>query len=257
MDTTTLRATIPVTLKLQGTSLDFRDGSVGRPVDLRTLVQRGLRARLALQSVVTGQKMIELDFMPDTPATLADAADELEIPAVRDRFDVLIEQIAELPLRDTVAEIRGTIKELRTTLVSVQHTLDGAQTTLNAVSKELRSTGAESRKTLAVATEAIHQMQGSSTAALNSIRSLADASRQTVLAVQPELQRTLIGARQAAETANVTMDRVADLMAPGAPMREDLTATITDLSQAVRSLRSLSEQLEDKPNAIIFGSKRE
>lgn len=257
MDTTTLRATIPVTLKLQGTALDFRDGSVGRPVDLRTLVQRGLRARLALQSVVTGQKMIELDFMPDTPATLAGAADELEIPAVRDRFDVLIEQIAQLPLRDTVAEIRGTIKELRTTLVSVQHTLDGAQTTLNAVSKELRSTGAESRKTLAAATEAIHRVQGSSTAALNSIRSLADASRQTVLAVQPELQRTLIGARQAAETANVTMDRVADLMAPGAPMREDLTATITDLSQAVRSLRSLSEQLEDKPNAIIFGSKRE
>jgi paraquat-inducible protein B len=201
--------------------------------------------------------MIELDFMPETPATLLGTGDELEIPAVRDRFDALIEQVAELPLRDTVAEIRGAIGEMRTTLVSVQHTLDGAQTALNSVSEELRATGAESRKTLTAATEAIRRVQGGSTAALNSIRSLADASHQTVLAAQPELQRALVGARQAAETAKVTMDRVADLMAPGAPLREDLAETITDLSQAVRSLRSLSEQLEEKPNAILFGSKRE
>jgi paraquat-inducible protein B len=257
MDTTTLKATIPVSLSLQGTALDFQDGGVGRPVDLRSLVQRGLRARLAMQSVVTGQKMIELDFMPDTPATLVGAADEQEIPAVRDRFDALIQQLAELPLRDTVAEVRGTIGEMRTALVSVQHTLDGAQTAINSVSGELRSTGEQSRKTLAAASDAIGRVQGSSTAALDAIRSLADASRQTVLAVQPELQRTLVGTRQAAETATVTIDRIADLIAPGAPMREDLTTTITDLSQAVRSLRSLSEQLEDKPNAILFGSKRE
>ena len=257
MDTTTLKATIPVSLRLQGTALDFQDGGIGRPVELRTLVQRGLRARLAVQSVVTGQKMIELDFMPDTPATLVAAADEQEIPAVRDRFEALIEQLAELPLRDTVAEVRGAIGDMRTTLVSMQHTLDGAQTALKSVSEEMRSTGEQSRKTLAAATAAIGRVQGSSTAALDSIRSLADVSRQTVLTVQPELQRTLIGAREAAETAKVTMDRVGDLMAPGAPMREDLTGTITDLSQAVRSLRSLSEQLEDKPNAILFGSKRE
>lgn len=257
MDTTTLKATIPVSLKLQGTALDFRDGSVGRPVELRTLVQRGLRARLALQSVVTGQKMIELDFMPNTPATLVGAADEQEIPAVRDPFDALIEQIAELPLRDTVAEIRGAIGEMRTTLVSVQHTLDGAQTVLNGVSEEVRSTAAESRKTLTTATEAIRRVQGSSTAALNSVRSLADTSRQTVLAAQPELQSTLAAAHQAAETARLEMDRVAELTASGSPLREDLAATITDLSQAARSLRSWSELLEEKPNAILFGSRRE
>lgn len=257
MNTNTLKATIPVTITLHGAALDFQNGGVGKTVELRTLVQRGLRARLALQSVVTGQKMIELDFMPNTPATLVGAADEQEIPAVRDKFGVLVEQIAELPLRDTVAEIRAAIKEMRTTLVSVQHTLDGAQTILKSVSEEMRSTGAESRKTLATATEAIRRVQGSSTAALDSIHSLADTSRQTVLAAQPELQRTLASARQAAETANVAMDRVAGLMAPGAPLREDVTDTITELSQAARNLRSLSELLEEKPNAILFGRSRE
>ena len=53
------------------------------------------------------------------------------------------------------------------------------------------------------------------------------------------------------------MNRVADLTAPGAPLRGDLDSAVRDLSQAARGLRSLSELLEEKPNAVIFGNNRE
>jgi len=176
---------------------------------------------------------------------------------VADRFGALIDQVANLPLRDTVADMRQAINQLEGTLVAVQKTLDGAQGVLAGASKELQLTGAESRKTLVAATEAIRQLQGSSQATLKSITQLADASHQTVLAAQPELQRTLVGARQASETAKLTMERLADVAAPGAPLRGDLESTLNDLSQAARSLRSLSEQLEERPNAIIFGNPRQ
>lgn len=256
MDARSLKTTIPVTLRLQPSSLRVTAGP-GDPIpDLPDLVRRGLRARLAMQSVVTGQKLIELDFLPNTPDILVGGPGAPEIPAVADRFEALIDQVANLPLRDTVADMREAIKDLRTTMESVQKTLDGAQGVLVGAGKELQLTGAESRKTLVAATEAIRQVQGSADATLRSITQLADSSRQTVLAAQPELERTLVGARQASETAKLAMERLADVASPGAPLRGDLEAAIKDLSQAARSLRSLSEQLEERPNAIFFGNSR-
>jgi len=53
------------------------------------------------------------------------------------------------------------------------------------------------------------------------------------------------------------MNRVAEMTAPNASLRADLDASVRDLSQAARGLRDWSELLEEKPNAVIFGNKRE
>ena len=256
VDSATLNALVPVRVKLQADALRF-SGSKDTPIDIAALVQRGLRARLVAQSFVTGQKSIELDFVPNTPSTLIGNSSRPEIPALAERFGALIDQVAELPLRETVQDIRDTVKELRGTLTSVQHALDSAQTVLGTTSKELAQTGGESRVTLKVATEAIRQVQINSAATLGAITQLSEATRSTVLGAQPELQRTLAGTREAAESARLAMVRVAEMTAPNASLRSDLDAAVRDLSQAARGLRDWSELLEEKPNAIIFGNKRE
>ena len=257
VDRDTLKALVPVRIRLQADALRFNGEDKSVPLDLPTLVQRGLRARLVAQSFVTGQKSIELDFVPNTPSTLLGDSSKPEIPALGERFGALIDQVAELPLRDTVQDIRDTVKELRGTLGSVQHALDAAQAVLASTSTELAQTGAESRVTLKVATEAIKQVQLNSAATLASITQLSESARATVSAAQPELQRTLAGTREAAESAKVAMNREAEMTAPNASLRGDLDAAVRDLAQAARGLRDWSELLEEKPNAVIFGNKRE
>ena len=256
VDRETLKALVPVRVKLQGDALRFH-GDKDAPFDLPMLVKRGLRARLIAQSIVTGQKSIELDFVPNTPATLLGHGNKPEIPALAERFGALIDQVAELPLRETVQDIRDTGKELRGTLAAAQATLDSAQTTLGNTGRELAQTGAESRQTLKAATEAIRAVQAQSEATLAAISQLSEATRSTVLAAQPELQRTLVGTREAAESARLAMNRVAEMTAPNAALRGDLDAAMRDLSQAARGLRDWSELLEEKPNALILGNKRE
>ena len=257
VDPTTLKALVPVRMRLQADALRV-NGKKGEPIDIPALVQRGLRARLVAQSFVTGQKSIELDFVPNTPATLVGGdTSRPEIPALGDRFGALIDQVAELPLRETVQEIRDTVKELGGTLASVKSTLDGAQKALVGVTGEISKSGAESRVTLEAATEAIRQVQANSAATLVSITRLSDAAHATLLAEQPDLQRTLASTREAAESAHLAMNRVAQMTAPNASLRGDLDAAVRDLAQAARGLRDWSELLEEKPNAIIFGSKRE
>jgi len=206
---------------------------------------------------VTGQKSIELDFVPNTPSTLVGGGSKPEIPALAERFGALIDQVAELPLRDTVQDIRDTVKELRGTLTSVQRTLDGTQKVLENASGEVAQAGAASRQTLLAATEAIKQVQINSAATLASISQLSDTAKQTVVAAQPDLQRTLAGTREAAESARLAMNRVSEMTAPDASLRADLDAAMRDLSQAARGIRDWSELLEEKPNAVIFGNRRE
>ncbi|MEO5698749.1 MAG: hypothetical protein ABIQ60_16635, partial [Burkholderiaceae bacterium] len=233
------------------------NGSKDVPLDLPALVQRGLRARLVAQSFVTGQKSIELDFAPETPATLVGRTTLPEIPALGERFGALIEQVAELPLLETVQDVRATVKELRETLGSVQLALDGSKVVLSTVATELQRTGAESRLTLQAATAAIRKVQSDSAATLASITKLSESARSTVMAAQPDLQRTMAGTREAAESARLAMNRVAEMTAPNASLRADLDTAVRDLSQAARGLRDWSELLEQQPNAIIFGNKRE
>ena len=256
VDAETLRARIPVRVKLQPDAIYFSGAKTGTP-DIATLVQRGLRARLVAQSFVTGQKSIELDFVPNTPSTLIGSDGKPEIPALADRFGALIEQVADLPLRDTVQDLRETIKQLRETLASVQTTLASASDVLTSAAQEVSKTGAQSCVTLQAATEAIRQVEARSTATLGAITQLSDTTRGTVVSLQPELQRTLVGSREAAESARLALNRIAEMTAPGASLRGDLDASVRDLSQAARSLRDWSELLEEKPNAIIFGTKRE
>jgi paraquat-inducible protein B len=258
VDRDTLKALVPVRIRLQQDALRF-NGNANTPIDVPTLVQRGLRARLVAQSFVTGQKSVELDFVPNTPSTLVDAPNPLrpEIPALGERFGALIDQVAELPLRDTVQDVRDAVHDLRDTLVAVQKALDGANSVLASTAKELAQTGAESRVTLQAATKAMQQVQASSAATLASITQLSETARNTVLAAQPDLQHTLAGTREAAESARLAMNRVAEMTAPNASLRGDLDSAVRDLSQAARGLRDWSELLEEKPNAVIFGNKRE
>jgi paraquat-inducible protein B len=139
----------------------------------------------------------------------------------------------------------------------MQRTLDSTQATLDVAALELKGTTAEVRKTLGTATNALLQVQTSAQATLASVTQLSQDTRQAVVAAQPELQRTVVGAREAAEAARVAMNRVAEITSAGSTLRGDLDAAVRDLSQAARGLREWSELLEEKPNAIIFGTTRQ
>ena len=249
IDSKSLNARIPVRVRLRPDSTRVIDGPNGG-LDLPTLAQRGLRARLTAQSFVTGQKLIDLDFVPDTIAVLVGPPGEQEIPALADRFGALIDQVAELPLRETVQDLRGTLQ-------AMQRTLDSSHATLEVATLELKGVAVEARKTLATATRALSQFQANANATLASVTQLSQDTRHAVVSVQPELQRAVVGARDAAEAASVAMNRVVEITAAGSTLRGDLDAAVRDLSQAARGLREWSELLEEKPNAIIFGTSRQ
>ncbi len=246
----TLATRIPVGLSLGTGTLRMGGPDGKRLSNVPDLVQRGLRAKLILQSVVTGQTAIDLDFKPQTPLHLLGNRHNKtpEIPAIHDKLDALLEQLSSLPLSDLVNDVRRTLD-------SLDKTLKTTQLAVSSASQQLHETSAQANRTLTVGTQALQALQAQSATTLASIERLSDTSREVVLRTQPELVRTLQGTREAAQAAQVAMANLADLSAPGAPLRADVELAVRDLSQAARSLRAFSEQLERQPNALLFGPK--
>lgn len=248
----TLVARIPVTLTLGTESLQMDSGSgQTQELDLAELVKRGLRARLILQSVVTGQTAIELDFRPDLPGRLlaGGKGPVPEIPTMQDKLDALITQVQELPLGEMVAELRQTVRTL-------SDTLKASQSAIEKSSQQLNATSVQARQTLATADAALKSVEAQTTLTLQSLQQLSDTTRGTVMQMQPALQQTLQETRLAAEGARRAMQDLAEVAAPGSPLRTDVNAAVSDLSQAARSLRSFADQVEREPNSLIFGGSQ-
>jgi paraquat-inducible protein B len=258
VDTKSLDARIPVRVRLNDDSVRFTagGGSSARP-DVASLVQRGLRARLVAQSFVTGQKAIDLDFVRDEPVPqLAKGGQTPEIPAQGDRFDALFDQVAALPLRETVDDLRRTLRTLQDTLVEVRGTVASARVAVDGAAKAWGGLADQGQRTLADASTTLNVLRGETQKSLDALNQVLARSRAAIDQAQPELQATLTSARAAAAAAEQAMARVNELTDPRAPLRGDLDAAIRDLAQAARGLREWSELLDEKPNAVIFGRER-
>ena len=105
-------------VQLVGTPLEKKEVRRGTDDTLRELVDRGLRAQLALPSLVTGQATITLDFFPGTPADFANTyPDRVEIPTVpstlqevQATIEQVIDKVSQLPLDELVDDTRNLVK---------------------------------------------------------------------------------------------------------------------------------------------------
>jgi paraquat-inducible protein B len=79
--------------------------------DLRSMIDRGLRAQLEMQSIVTGQMYVGLDFHPEKPAKLVGAdAKYPEIPTIPTPLQEIAKKIEQLPLDEIIKNITTAVE---------------------------------------------------------------------------------------------------------------------------------------------------
>ncbi len=79
---------------------------------LNELIKQGLRARLANQNLLTGQLMVELVMLPDTPAqyvSLTETDYLPQIPTALSTIGELSKGIQDLPLRNIIYKFNGIL----------------------------------------------------------------------------------------------------------------------------------------------------
>ncbi len=219
------------------------DGIIRRLID-----ERGLRAQLMPQSLVTGQLYLGLDFFPDTVVKLyGNQGDIREIPTIASSTEKIVESITkgisdldQLPLTEIAShalvtlkkiekvinpdELANTLKSFQTTLQHVDATIQTIDHRLGPISNTLEGTLIETRSLVG------HLDQR--------VENVGDTANLTLM----ELQSTL----KLAQNGLAQLDE-------GSPLSSQLTDTLRELSTAARSLRYLSDELRQQPQSILFG----
>ena len=222
-DAATDQMTVPVTfevepqrVRLLHTDLSENGFEARSYAVFKGLVARGLRARLASGNLLTGQKIISLDFLPDAPAaTMIEGGIYPEIPAIEaDDLDSIMQSAKGLlgSLQSTVASLDQLI-----TSPEVKHSLHSLE------------------GTLANLDHLTHDASLQVGPLLTGLRAVSSSADQTL--------------KQATTTLAVTGDAFGSEGDTGG----DLAGTLSELKQAARSLHALTDFLENHPESLIQG----
>lgn len=105
---------IPVFLELDPEAIEREKGAQREPEkNLKQLIAVGLRGKLETQSIVTGQRQINLDLFPDKPAKFVGADPEyIEIPTIPTPMEEFVKKIEKIPFEEIFEKLRSTLAEV-------------------------------------------------------------------------------------------------------------------------------------------------
>jgi len=204
------------------------------------LLAKGLKAQLDIQSFVTGQLYIKLDFYPDRPTRLLGLdARYPEIPTIPSLQEQILQTLQKLPekiiaVADGIEQLvkspaaQEGLRDLDGLIQSIAREIKPLMASFRATSDTARSTFVQAEKTLAMREGRSAEMAASFTDAMKKAGASLDQMRSTLGSYQ----------KVAAHSENVGYD---------------LTRTLGELDSAARSVRSLADYLERHPKAVLKG----
>ena len=222
------------------------------PRYLQTLIDKGLRAQLQLQSFVTGQLMVNLDFYPNTPIRLVGLEKKYhEIPTIPSGFEQLTKRFEELPLREIADRLNETLaginrlvnsRDLQTSIGSLNQMLKDSDTLVKNLNAEVGSLASDIRGTTATARSALVQVEKTLRFDEGAPGQIASSIKETLSAADATLKET----RKAVENIN-------GVAVQNANLGYEIGRTLEQIAELSRSIRVLSDYLERHPEALLRG----
>jgi paraquat-inducible protein B len=215
---------------------------------LQDLIKSGLRAQLQMQSMVTGQLMIDIDFHPDTPVKLRG-----------DQKKDFAKRMTEIPT------IQTAMQKLNQNLDGIVNSVDKSLKRIEAIvtSEELTQSLQYFRQSLkAIRDLARHLDDKVDPLSADVDQTLKDAQslmRNVNSHVDPlanSIQETTEAARPALNEIERAFANIAALTGKGSEERKQLDRTLKELQGAARSIKVWAEYLERHPEALIRGKSK-
>lgn len=249
------------------------------------LFERGLRAQLQVQSLVTGQLVINLDFNPGAPMRLAgNPLKYPEFPTIPSTMAALGQSLDDLDVGQLAQDIRRTVAgveslvnspEVKKALVTAVAALEGvdklaadADAKVNTLGPALERTSVALNETLETIRTLAQDVNGqtvpAATETLKDIRQLAQRiDAETMPAANQLLEQVRHLAEQfetTSEAGRLAMEKVQSLagtldtaVQDRDPLLYQLKVTLQEVSGAARALRVLADYLDRHPEALLFG----
>jgi paraquat-inducible protein B len=224
-------------------------GALGMSVD--ELIKAGLRTQLDVESFVTGQLVVDVDFHPDEPAVFRVTKPRYpEIPSIPSNIQQVLARLQrvfanvedKVPIEQIVTNLEGTLAGLNRLANSpdLQETLAGMNRLANA--QEMQDLPRALRAT-------ISDLQETSRA----LRELAKNVEERVVPAFEGVGPVFAQLKSTLEEAERTVRATRRQLESNPETAAQLTSTLKEVEGAARALRVLVDYLERNPEALLRG----
>jgi len=246
------------------------------------LINRGLRARLAPQSFITGLLFVNLDFYPDTQSTLQGTEtlgsdiELTEIPTIPSNMEELAQTFEKLPfkqiaqnLADMTASIDRLVSspQLPAILNSVEDAAANFDETMINLNTHLATLTADLKTVINSTNRLVNNLNqqvdpmaegfinttDAATNALNQARDTLSLEQGPGADLVASIQQAVDSATSALEQADATLQTIDTLAGEESEVIYALDTALEEIAMAARSIRTLAEYLERHPESLLRG----
>lgn len=232
---------IPVFYELDREQLR-KEGSVadvGDPVVAQLLIEGGLRATMAVESILTGRKYISLSVDRESPIDVVNDpnVDAFEIPTKETGLEWLERDVQNLMSKLTNLDVESLVAAITNAANEIGDLAAGKET--RAALNDIPGTLAEVRETM------------------RSIQTLAAAADTTMVMLRPRIDASSAEIEAAAEELDAMLTNLRAVVEPGSPLLTNLEKSLYEISIAAAAMAELADYLQQNPSALLRGKDLE
>jgi len=253
---------IPVVIEVERDRFESVSGKKRRKAPTKEIIDRGLRAQLQLQSMVTGMLLVDLDFYPDEPPEMAgeERAGYPEIPTVISDLQKLTKTIGKLPLDQIVNKLAKSLDgiekivnspDLQGSIASLKKALDSADTLLVHIDKKMDPLVANIEDTSDAARGAFVQAEKTLALEEGVPGELASNIKETFASSKD----AMASASDALRESKKTLAAYKGVVAEDSDLIYEVNTAMRELSEAARSIRYFVDYLDRHPESLLRGKK--
>jgi paraquat-inducible protein B len=257
---------IPVEIEIVPSLIHVTSGQRSER-NIQKLVERGMRAQLVVQSLVTGQASIEFDFHPETPIRLVGGTTGLpELPtipssmaALQANVTAVLEKISKMPLDQISQQVSDAIGELQQTLTSATSLIKKVDTDIGPTLTNLQDTSEQAKQLMATANDRMQMRDGEPLQTLNdTLTDYGDLARQLqgkTNILSGDLQTTLNTLNSALAQINDVATLLERDMSKNPALLTQTTDTLREFKAMAAAIRAFAEYIQRNPNALLTGKQ--
>lgn len=152
-DVQTMEVQIPVYIETNKSSFIVLNSGNHSKEDIQEItdkmIEKGLRAKLETQSLLTGQMMISLSYDPGTPIVLQNHNPKIiEIPTVPSASAELLQTLQKLPIKQTVTNLNNLLVETNKLITLVNQDSPSVMKDVSVLTHSLSEVARKIEKTL-------------------------------------------------------------------------------------------------------------
>ncbi len=230
---------------------------------LKTMCDRGLRATLKTQSLLTGKLYIDLAIHKNKEAIYNDKDGEyLEIPTVPSELQQITQAVQSLNFMELAAKFSNTMDALEKMSTTLEQALNSEESRKNLTT--FFASLEHFHSILSKLDEGLLPLISKLDTSLNKAAQLSDNTNQMIGHIDGQIEPFFTTINNTARDTGLAMRAAETLMTDlrqstgvDSPLYYQLTEGINEMGKAASAMRAFTEYLDRNPQRLIFGAEQQ